>query len=45
MVGQISAAGIRSERLEVNANEADNQQLTLKRNLAGPNLDKRLTVA
>jgi hypothetical protein len=39
------AADIRPERLEVNANEAGNKQLTLKRNVEGPILDKRLAVA
>ena len=41
----MSAADIRTGRLEVNANEAGNQQLTPKRNLEGPLLDKRLAVA
>jgi hypothetical protein len=41
----MSAADIRTERLEVNAHEAGNQQLTLKRNVEGPILDKRLAVA
>jgi hypothetical protein len=41
----MSAADIRTERLVVNANEAGNQQLTLKRTVEGPILDKRLAVA
>ena len=38
----MSAADIRTERLEANADEAANQQLTLAE---GPTLDKRLAVA
>jgi hypothetical protein len=41
----MSAADIRTRRLKVNANEADNQQLTPKRNAESPILDKRLAVA
>jgi hypothetical protein len=41
----MSAADIRTERLEVNATEAGNQQLTLKGTVEGPTLDKRLVVA
>ena len=43
--GKMSAGDIRTGRLEVNANEAGNQQLMLKRNVEGPILDKRLAVA
>jgi hypothetical protein len=41
----MSAADIRTERLEVNADEAGNQQLTLKRTEEGPILDKQRAVA
>jgi hypothetical protein len=41
----MSAADIRTERLKVNANEAGNQQLALKRSVESPTLDKRLAVA
>ena len=41
----MSAGDIRTSRVEVNANEAGNQQLTPKRNVEGPILDKRLAVA
>ncbi len=41
----MSAADIRTERLKENANEAGNQQLTPKRIVEGPILDKRLAVA
>jgi hypothetical protein len=37
--------GYTSQTLKVNANEADNQQLTPERNVEGPILDKRLAVA
>jgi hypothetical protein len=45
MDGRMSAADIRTGRLEVNADEAGNQQLALKRNVEGPSLDKRQAVA
>jgi hypothetical protein len=41
----MSAADIRTGRLEINAHEAGNQQLTPKRIEEGPSLDKRLAVA
>ena len=41
----MSAADIRTRRLKENADEAGNQQLTLKRTVEGPILDKRLAVA
>jgi hypothetical protein len=41
----MSAADIRTRRLKVHANEAGNEQLTLKRTVEGPTLDKRLAVA
>jgi hypothetical protein len=41
----MSAADIRTERLEVNADEAGNQQLAPKRIVESPILDKRLAVA
>jgi hypothetical protein len=37
--------GYTSQTLEVKANEAGKQQLTTKRNVEGPSLDKRLAVA
>ena len=41
----MSAGDIRTRRLKDNANEAGNQQLTLKRTVEGPILDLRLAVA
>jgi hypothetical protein len=41
----MSAGDIRTRRLKESADEAGNQQLTLKRNVAGPILDERLAVA
>jgi hypothetical protein len=41
----MSAGDIRTRRLKVNANEAGNQELTLKRTEEGPILDKGLAVA
>jgi hypothetical protein len=41
----MSAVDKRTRLLEVNANEAGNQQLALKRNVEGPILDKRLAIA
>jgi len=41
----MSAADIRTGRLEANADEVGNQQLTLAINAEGPTLDKRLAVA
>jgi hypothetical protein len=37
--------GYMNQTLKINANEAGNQQLTPKRNVEGPILDKRLAVA
>ena len=41
----MSAGDIRTSRVEVNANEADNQRLTPKRTPGGPILHNRLAVA
>jgi hypothetical protein len=41
----MSAGDMRTSRVEVNANEAGNQQLTPKRTVEGPILDKRRAVA
>jgi len=41
----MAAGDMRTSQLEDNANEADNQPLTLKRNVQDPSLDKRLAVA
>jgi hypothetical protein len=41
----MSVGDIRTERLDVKAHEAGNQQLTLKRNVESPILNKRLAVA
>jgi hypothetical protein len=41
----MSAGDIRTERLEVNAHEDGNQQLTPEQEAEGPFLDKRRAVA
>ena len=41
----MSAGDIRTSRVELNANEAGNQQPTPKRTPGGPILDSRLAVA
>jgi hypothetical protein len=43
--GAFPAGDIRTRRRKVNANEADNQQLTPESNAEGPILDKRQAVA
>ena len=45
MHGKIPAGDIRNRRLEVNADEAGDQQLTPYKKLEGPTLDKQLAVA
>ncbi len=44
MHGEMPAGDIRTSHFEDNANEAGSQQLTPRRNVDGPILDKRLAV-